>query len=163
MSRLRHAYRALVWSATVLAGISVVLLMALTCVSAITRYTLGHPVGGAYEITTLYLMPAAVWLGMASAEESAAHIRVTAIAKRLPRSVSAVAQTISACCVAVLASSTVLGVISHWGLVLGGAVRLPVGPSRLVVTIGATLLALVMLVGIWRAKSRLHDAADGEI
>lgn len=146
-----------------LAGVACVAIMVVTCASAAARYLIGKPIDGAFEITTLYLMPALVWLGMSGAERAGKHIRVKVVLERLPEVPRAVVtrmgSLVAGLVVALVAASSVLGVSRHWGQTLGGAVQLPMGPPYLLVTAGAFLLAGAMLASalLYRGGSRVAD------
>ncbi len=59
-------------------------LMLLTTADAGGRYLFNSPISGVYEITTDYLMVAAVFLGATYAYREGAYIRVTFLADHLP-------------------------------------------------------------------------------
>lgn len=137
--------------ATLFAGMAIISMMAVIAGSALSRYMLGDPITGVYEVVIYYLMPAVVWFGMAGTERRQAHVRITFIVEKL-RGVRRIAVTtttrlIAAGLVLLIAISSISGVETAWGKSLAGAVSLPVGPSRLLVTIGAGLLFLRLVVG----------------
>jgi TRAP-type C4-dicarboxylate transport system permease small subunit len=68
---------------TAVAALATFVMMALTTADTLGRYLLNRPILVAYELTTNYLMIAAVFLAMPLAYRSGANIRVTFFADRI--------------------------------------------------------------------------------
>ena len=68
---------------TLVAVIATFAMMLLTTADAIGRYVFNRPILVAYELTTNYLMIAAVFLAMPYAYREGANIRVTFLVERL--------------------------------------------------------------------------------
>ena len=142
---------------TYLAVVSAFVMMCLTTADAGGRYLFNRPITGAYEVTTNYLMIAAVFLAMAYAYREGAHIRVTFVADRLPRGpklvVNHLVQVVSALYCAALTFATLkqaLLVISS-GTALS-SVDVPLGPAYLLVPLGLFFTALMMLIDIRKVR-----------
>jgi len=73
------------WALTLAAALATFVMMLLTTADAGGRYLFNHPILAAYEITTNYLMVAAVFLAMPYAYRQGANIRVTFLVNRLGR------------------------------------------------------------------------------
>ena len=67
-----------------ISSLSTFVLMLLTTADAGGRYLFNRPITGAYEITTNYLMIAAVFMALTFGYREGAYIRVTFLADRLP-------------------------------------------------------------------------------
>ena len=72
---------------TLLAALSTFCMMLLTTADAGGRYLLNRPILAAYEVTTNYLMVAAVFFALPFAYRQGANIRVTFLVNRLGRTV----------------------------------------------------------------------------
>ena len=68
---------------TLFAALATFIMMLLTTADAFGRYLLNRPILAAYELTTNYLMVAAIFLAMPYAYRQGANIRVTFLAERL--------------------------------------------------------------------------------
>lgn len=68
---------------TLFAALAVFSMMLLTTADAFGRYLLNRPILAAYELTTNYLMVAAIFLAMPYAYRQGANIRVTFLVQRL--------------------------------------------------------------------------------
>jgi TRAP-type C4-dicarboxylate transport system permease small subunit len=71
------------WVLTVAAGVATFSMMLITTADAGGRYLFNRPILAAYELTTNYLMIAAVFLALPYAYRQGANIRVTFLADRL--------------------------------------------------------------------------------
>lgn len=54
-------------------------------VDAVTRYILGTPIPGAFELTEEYFMPALVFLAISAVYRKGGHVRVSLLLKYIPR------------------------------------------------------------------------------
>ena len=70
--------------------LSTFILMLLTTADAGGRYIFNRPITGAYEITTNYLMIAAIFMAVGFGYREGAYIRVTFLVNHLPRKVKLV-------------------------------------------------------------------------
>jgi TRAP-type C4-dicarboxylate transport system permease small subunit len=137
--------------------LSTLLLMLLTTADAGGRYLFNRPITGAYEISTTYLMIAAVFLGMAYGYNQGAHIRVTFLMDRVPRGVKLVVNHV------VQGVSIIYGVmlvIAAWQQTLRtvdtgmnlSSVEIPQWPAYGVVTVGLFFMALSMLLDMRKVR-----------
>lgn len=144
-------------------GIALIAMMVAISASALSRHLLDKPIGGVFEVTIYYLMPVVVWLGLGVTERQHAHVRVEFVLNKFKSSsrrrvAFVVTRCITAAVILVIAISSVDGVAAEWGQHLVGAIELPVGPSRLLVTIGAGLFFIRLLIGgAPRADKRNSD------
>ena len=74
---------------TLVAALATFAMMLLTTADAFGRYLLNRPILAAYELTTNYLIVAAVFLAMPYAYRQGANIRVTFLVERLRGTVAA--------------------------------------------------------------------------
>lgn len=52
---------------------------------AVTRYIIGIPIPGAFELTEEYFMPALVFLALSAVYRKGGHVRVSLLLKHIPR------------------------------------------------------------------------------
>ncbi len=142
---------------TYVAVFSTFVMMLLTTADAAGRYLLNRPITGAYEITTNYLMVAAIFLAMTYAYRGGAHIRVTFLADRLPRLVKLVVnhlvQFFSMLYCAALVYATLKQALRTiaTGTTLS-SIEIPQGPAYLLVPLGLFLVSLTMLVDLGKVR-----------
>jgi TRAP-type C4-dicarboxylate transport system permease small subunit len=155
------------WALTLAAALATVGMMLLTTADAGGRYLLNRPILAAYELTTTYLMIAAVFLAMPYAYRQGANIRVTFLVERLgPRArlaVNHVVQIVSMlyCAVLVFATFQQARHILSTGTTFV-TLDLPLWPAHLVVCLGLLLTALMMLLDLFEVrKGRSSLFRDG--
>jgi TRAP-type C4-dicarboxylate transport system permease small subunit len=125
-------------------------MMLLTTADALGRYLFNHPILVALEVTTNYLMIAAVFLALPHAYRQGANIRVTFLVERLrgtPRlAVDCAVQILSLvyCAALVFATFQQLRNMFTTGT-LFTTVELPIWPGHALVTLGLFVVALMML------------------
>lgn len=142
---------------TLVAVVATFGMMLLTTADAGGRYLLNRPILVAYELTTNYLMIAAVFLAMPYAYRQGANIRVTFLVDRLrgtPRLViDHVVQLISMLYCTALAVATFLQArhIMRTGTTFT-TVELPLWPGHLVVSVALFLAAVMMLVDLGEVR-----------
>ncbi|MEN8673393.1 TRAP transporter small permease [Nocardioides sp.] len=121
-------------------------------------------ISGAYELVTMLLVMV-VFLGISYSERTETNVRVTLATSKMPRAVARVVRTfgglVSFVIVAWFARTTwdAALVSMERGEFTQGLVDFPVWPSRLVIAIGFTLLALEVLLGTWRRWVRAGTPA----
>jgi TRAP-type C4-dicarboxylate transport system permease small subunit len=142
---------------TYVAVFSTFVMMLLTTGDAAGRYLLNHPITGAFEITTNYLMVSTIFLAMTYAYREGAHIRVTFLASRLPRLVKLIVnhlvQIVSVlyCAALVFASfKQALRTIAS-GTTLS-SLPIPQGPAYLLVPVGLFLFVITMLIDVRKVR-----------
>jgi TRAP-type C4-dicarboxylate transport system permease small subunit len=139
---LDRSERALTW----LAVAATFSMMLLTTADAIGRYVFNRPILVAYELTTNYLMVAAVFLAMPFAYRQGANIRVTFVVERIRGpmrlAVDYVVQGVSAlyCVALVVATFQQARHIMRTGTTFT-TVDLPLWPGHLVVSIARRIAA----------------------
>jgi TRAP-type C4-dicarboxylate transport system permease small subunit len=137
---------------------STFVLMLLTTADAGGRYLFNRPITGAYEITTNYLMIAAVFLALSFGYREGAYIRVTFLADRLPGRlkvfVNYFVQLVSVVyggLLIIATSQQALRIIdSH--TTLSSIDFIPLGPAYVIVPIGLFFMSLAMLLDIRKVK-----------
>ena len=138
---------------TLLAALATLVMMLLTTADAGGRYLFNRPILAAYELTTNYLMAAAVFLAMPYAYRQGANIRVTFLVARLPRAarlvVDHVVQLVSIAYCAALVFAT-FQQARHVRLTntTFATLDLPMWPAHLVVCVGLFLTTLLMLIDL---------------
>jgi TRAP-type C4-dicarboxylate transport system permease small subunit len=142
---------------TYAATMATFVMMLLTTADAAGRYIFNRPVTGAYEITTNYLMVAAVFLAMSYAYREGANIRVTFMADRLPRQVKLVVnhfvQIVSMLYGALLVFATIQQ--ARRTIATGtnlSSLDIPLGPAYVLVPVGLFFMSLLMLLDIWKVR-----------
>jgi TRAP-type C4-dicarboxylate transport system permease small subunit len=152
---------------TLVAAVATFSMMLITTADASGRYLFNRPILAAYELTTNYLMIAAVFLALPYAYRQGANIRVTFLVERLgPRArlaVNHVVQIVSMlyCAVLVFATFQQARHILSTGTTFV-TLDLPLWPAHLVVCLGLLLTALMMLLDLFEVrKGRSSLFRDG--
>jgi TRAP-type C4-dicarboxylate transport system permease small subunit len=132
-------------------------MMALTTADAGGRYLFNRPILAAYELTTNYLMIAAVFLAMPYAYRQGANIRVTFLVERLGRGanlvVAYVVQLVSIVYCALLVFSTCQQARHVWTTkTTFVTLDLPLWPAHVLVSIGLFLTTLMMLIDLGEVR-----------
>jgi len=137
---------------------STFVLMLLTTADAGGRYLFNRPITGAYEITTNYLMIAAIFMALSFGYREGAYIRVTFLADRLPGkvklAVNYLVQTVSMLYGVLLIIATyqqALRVISDH-TTLSSLDFIPLGPAYVIVPVGLFFMSLAMLLDIGKVR-----------
>ena len=137
---------------------STFVLMLLTTADAGGRYLFNRPITGAYEITSNYLMIAAVFMALTFGYREGAYIRVTFLVDRLPGKVKLVVnhlvQVISMLYGVLLVIGTfqqALRVFSDH-TTLSSVDFIPLGPAYAIVPVGLFFMSLAMLWDIRKVK-----------
>ena len=138
---------------TLVAALATFTMMLLTTADAFGRYLLNRPILAAYELTTNYLMVAAIFLAMPYAYRQGANIRVTFLAERLRGKVKlAIDYTVQI--VSILYCAAL--VVATWQQARHmlatkttfATLDLPLWPGYMVVFIGLLLTTLLMLIDL---------------
>jgi TRAP-type C4-dicarboxylate transport system permease small subunit len=138
---------------TMAAVVAAVAMMLLTTADALGRYLLNRPILVALEVTTNYLMIAAVFLALPHAYREGANIRVTFLVDRLggtPRLfVGSLVQILSIVYGAVLVFATFQQLRNMFSTgTLFTTVELPMWPGHALVVLGLLVVTLMMLVDL---------------
>jgi len=138
---------------TVVAAVATFGMMLLTTADAGGRYLFNRPILAAYELTTSYLMIAAVFLAMPYAYRQGANIRVTFLVERLGRTARQVIDhlvqivSILYCAALVVATFQQARHVLRTGTTFV-TMELPLWPAHLVVAIGLFVTTLMMLLDL---------------
>jgi len=138
---------------TVVAAVATFSMMLLTTADAGGRYLFNRPLLAAYELTTSYLMIAAVFLAMPYAYRQGANIRVTFLVERLGRKARLVIDhlvqivSILYCAALVVATFQQARHVLRTGTTFV-TMELPLWPAHLVVAIGLFVTTLMMLLDL---------------
>ena len=142
-------------------------MMLLTTADAGGRYLFNRPILAAFELTTSYLMVAAVFLALPHAYQQGANIRVTFLVDRLGRRlrlvIDHVVQLVSLlyCALLVFATFRQAYHIMATGTTFT-TLDLPQWPGHLIVAIGLCLTALMLLFDLGQVrKGRSSLFTDG--
>jgi TRAP-type C4-dicarboxylate transport system permease small subunit len=133
-------------------------MMLLTTADALGRYLLNRPILVALEVTTNYLMIAAVFLALPYAYRQGANIRVTFLVERLGRRARLVidhaVQMLSLLYVSLLVFATFQQLRNMFTTgTLFTTVELPIWPGHALVTLGLLLVALMMLLDLREVRT----------
>src|SRR5262245_37756381 len=148
---------------TMVAAAATFVMMLLTTADAGGRYLFNRPILAAYELTTNYLMVAAVFLAMPYAYRQGANIRVTFLVEKLSRTsrlvIDHVVQLVSiAYCAALVYAAFQQTRHVRLTNTTFATLDLPMWPAHLVVWAGlfvTTLLMLIDLPEVRRGRSSL--------
>ena len=152
---------------TLVAAVATFGMMLLTTADAGARYLLNRPILAAYELTTNYLMIAAVFLALPYAYRQGANIRVTFLVDRLGRRgrlvVDHAVQLVSIAYCALLVWATVQQArhVYRTGTTFV-TLDLALWPAHLLVSLGLFLTTLMMLLDLGEVrKGRSSLFMDG--
>jgi TRAP-type C4-dicarboxylate transport system permease small subunit len=141
------------WGLTLAAVVATSAMMLLTTADAVGRYLLNRPILIAYELTTNYLMIAAIFLAMPYAYRQGANIRVTFLADRLGRPVRLALDhavqgvSILYCAALVVATAAQARHVIATGTTFA-TVEWPLWPAHVLVSGGLFLTALMLLLDL---------------
>jgi TRAP-type C4-dicarboxylate transport system permease small subunit len=148
---------------TIVAAIAAFAMMLLTTADAAGRYLLNRPIIVAYELTTSYLMIAAVFLALPLAYRQGANVRVTFLVQRLGGrvrlAIDHVVQVLSIlyCAALVIATAEQARHVLSTGTTLT-TIELPQWPGYALVSVGLFVVTLWMafdLPAVRRGRSAL--------
>lgn len=149
-------------SLAVLSAATVGLIALGTSANVISRAVTDRPIPGVIDIGSL-LIVAAVFAAAAQAERSEAHVRMRLVTDRIPTRVAHVVRT-----VAMTASALFVGFMTYatalraqhsflvWETQVS-ALRWPVWPARMVITLGLAFLCLILVI---KAVSSFRSALN---
>ena len=142
---------------TLVATAAAFVMMLLTTADAGGRYLFNRPILVAYEVTTNYLMVAAVFLAMPYAYRQGANIRVTFLVERLGRGprlvIDHLVQLLSAGYCGVLVYATFLQArLMYTTGTLFTTVEWPMWPGHAAVSLALSLTALFMLLDLRQVR-----------
>ncbi len=138
--------------------LSTFVLMLLTTVDAGGRYLFNRPITGAYEVSTNYLMIAAVFMALTLGYRQGAYIRVTFLVDRLPAKVRLVVnhlvQVFSVLYGFMLVIATYKQALRTFEMhtTLSSLDIIPVGPAYVIVPVGLFFLSLAMLLDMRKVR-----------
>jgi TRAP-type C4-dicarboxylate transport system permease small subunit len=138
--------------------LSAFVLMLLTTADAGGRYLFNRPITGAYEITSNYLMIAAIFLGASFGYHQGAYIRVTFLIDRLPGKMKLIVnhfvQVVSVVYGSLLVVATYQQALrtieSHTAL--SSLDFIPLGPAYVIVPVGLFFMSLSMLIDLRKVR-----------
>lgn len=143
---------------TLAAAAAAFAMMLLTTADALGRYFLNRPILVALEVTTNYLMVAAIFLALPYTYRQGANIRVTFLADRLRgtarAAVNVLVQTLSLAYSAAMLYATVQQLRNMYGTgTLFTTVELPIWPGHALVVLGLLVITLMMLLELRDARA----------
>jgi TRAP-type C4-dicarboxylate transport system permease small subunit len=146
------------WALTLVAALATVVMMLLTTADACGRYLFNRPILAAYELTTNYLMIAAIFLAMPYTYRQGGNIRVTFVVERFGVGarmvVNHVVHVVAILYSAALVVATGRQMIHVWRThTTFVTLELPLWPAHLLVFLGLLLTAVLMLIDLWRVRS----------
>jgi TRAP-type C4-dicarboxylate transport system permease small subunit len=141
------------WALTLAAVIATLCMMLLTTADAAGRYLFNRPILIAYELTTNYLMIAAIFLAMPYAYRQGANIRVTFLVERLGRPARLVIDYAVQIVSILYSSVLVVATFQQARHVMSTnttfvTIEIALWPAYLLVPIGLFLTSLMMLLDL---------------
>ena len=142
---------------TIVAAIAAFGMMLLTTADAAGRYLLNRPIVVAYELTTTYLMIAAVFLALPRAYRQGANVRVTFLVQRLGRTprrvIDHLVQVLSIvyCAALVIATAEQARHVRSTGTTLL-TIELPQWPGYALVSVGLFVVTLWMALDLPKVR-----------
>ena len=143
---------------TIVAAIAAFGMMLLTTADAAGRYLLNRPIVVAYELTTTYLMIAAVFLALPRAYRQGANVRVTFLVERLGRTprlvIDHLVQVLSIlyCAALVIATAEQARHVLSTGTTLT-TIELPQWPGYALVPVGLFVVTLWMAIDLPKVRT----------
>jgi TRAP-type C4-dicarboxylate transport system permease small subunit len=142
-------------------------MMCLTSADALSRYLFNSPILGALEITEIYLMVAAIFLGLSYAYRGGLFIRVTLLVDRLSGNAKLAADyfahliSLTFCAFMVFATGqqALRGLSDDTEL---STLPILVGPAYSLVLVGFMALTVIMLADLARVRSGRSMLLSGE-
>ena len=134
--------------------LSTFVLMLLTTADAGGRYILNRPITGAYEVSTTYLMIAAIFMAMSFGYREGSYIRVTLLTShlrgRVKMAVNYFVQIVSMLYGVMLVIATYRQALRAFEMhtTLSSLDFIPVGPAYVIVPVGLFFMSLAMLIDI---------------
>ncbi|UTX54338.1 TRAP transporter small permease [Leucobacter aridicollis] len=142
-------------------------LMLLTVLNAAARYFFNSPITGTLDIVVLYVLPALVWLAVPKLQAGNGQIRATFLVNTFNPLWRKIADLLAALVMFGLTLLMLEGALGEFaarnGTYLSGQIRMPVGPSWLIVVLGLIGLGLRLLVSaVGLFVPRREDASGQE-
>ena len=167
---MRRALDACEQAFTLLAALATVCMMLLTTADAVGRYLFNRPILIAYEVTTNYLMIAAVFLALPYAYRQGANIRVTFLVDRLGLTARLVVNHVVQLVAVVYGAALVYATFKQARHVAATGTtfvtfEVPLWPAHAVVCAGLALTTLLMVVDlaeVRRGRSSLFVEGGSE-
>ena len=128
-----------------LSAVLIMLIMFLSSADVTSRYLLGAPIKGAYELNEIFFLSAAL-LGVAYAQKYKAHVNVELLVSHLPKRIAVSVETcmlfVALVTYAIVVWMSSLEFLNSWTTneFRWGLIAIPLWPARLMVALGFTLL-----------------------
>lgn len=141
-----------------ISAFSTFLLMLLTTADAGSRYLFNSPITGTYEITTNYLMTAAIFLALSYGYREGAYIRVTFLTRHMRGKVKLIVnhfvQVFSLLYGSILVFATYRQAILTFEMhtTLSSLDFIPLGPAYVIVPVGLFFMSLSMLFDLSKVR-----------
>jgi TRAP-type C4-dicarboxylate transport system permease small subunit len=156
-SRMEAGLQAVSKVMAVIAAFVLAAMMLLTVADVVGRYFFSHPIKGTWELVGLLLVCAGTW-GLGYCQMSKAHISITVVVKRFSRRTQAITNSLAYLIGLVgfsLISWQVFLMAKRYFLLTRGNVtdtlELPYSPFMLVLSMGAGIMALMLIVDLVRS------------
>lgn len=165
MKRVDHWYR---WVENVLAaiaGISLLVMVAIMVADALGRYAFNTGLQGTYRYVELFLFPGLLFLAWPFAQRAGRNVAVDLFRRRASGWVLRLLDTVVALLVLglilLVAFGAYQGMLSEWGKWTVEMPSLPIGPSRLLLVIGSAALVLrLILQAVGSVMGRAHEVGE---
>jgi TRAP-type transport system small permease protein len=162
--KIETGIQSLTKAAAIAAEIALAAMMLLTVADVFGRYFLNKPIIGAYEIVGLLLVCAGTW-GWAYCQKEKRHISISFLTERLPSSaqkfLSSIGYLIGFVGFSIICWRVFLLAEKYISLAKGGTTMtlgIPFYPFLFILSIGAGLMALILLVDFIRSIFMLRSA-----
>ena len=138
--------------------LSTFILMLLTTADAGGRYIFNRPITGAYEVSTNYLMIAAIFMAMSFGYRQGSYIRVTLLTNHLRGkvkvAVNTFVQVVSVLYGVMLVIATYRQALRTFEMhtTLSTLDFIPVGPAYVIVPVGLFFMSLAMLIDLPKVR-----------
>ncbi|MBI4773787.1 MAG: TRAP transporter small permease [Deltaproteobacteria bacterium] len=158
---LSEAYRKFCVVMAFISGLTIAVMMLSTTVDASARYFFNAPLAGIFELNEVILV-ICVYMGLAWTQIERGHIRVTALAGRVPARarcyMNMVAWSVSFLFVFLVGYQSCLGAIESIRLweFRWGSVQMPIWWAKSLVPIGCWMLNIQLIIDIWKDIERLR-------
>lgn len=165
MKRVDHWYRWVENALASIAGVSLLVMVAIMVADALGRYVFNTGLQGTYRLVELFLFPALLFLAWPFAQRAGRNVAVDLFRRRASGWVLRLLDTAVALLVlgliVLVAYGAYQGMLSEWGKWTVEMPSLPMGPSRLILFIGAGALVLrLVLQVVGSAMGRGHEVGE---
>lgn len=152
MRRIDHWFRLVENALATIAGISLLVMVAVMVGDAVGRYALHSGLQGTYRLVELFLFPALLFFAWPMAQRAGRNVAVDLFRSRASGTVRRILDAAVAVVVLGFVLLVVLGayqgLLGDWGKWTVETPSLPIGPSKLLLLVGTVALAVRLVLQI---------------